>query len=138
MRIHRLKHGTTMVDDAYNASPEAMIAALELTAKLSGFARRVAILGDMLELGGFAEKYHREVGKAAVSQNFYMIIGVGDSIKWTLDEAKKSGVRVRHYPDARTLLNQLRVDEISGKAVLVKGSRGIGLEKIVEAILQWK
>ncbi|MGH8103523.1 MAG: UDP-N-acetylmuramoyl-tripeptide--D-alanyl-D-alanine ligase [bacterium] len=138
LRIHRLKHGTTLIDDAYNASPEAMVAAIELTGKLSGFGKKVAILGDMLELGNFAEKYHRDVGKAVVAQKFYMLIGVGEAMKSAVEEAKKYGVRVQQYTDTKTLLNELRVDEISGKTVLVKGSRGIGLEKVVEALLQWK
>lgn len=138
MRIHRLKHGTTLIDDVYNASPDAVQAALELTAKISGFAKKVAILGDMMELGPFAEKFHRDVGKQAVALKFYLLIGVGEAVKFALEEAKKYGVRVRHYPDAKTLLNELRLDEVVGKTVLVKGSRAVGLEKVVEALLQWK
>src|SRR5581483_947672 len=81
--------GATLIDDSYNASPASSMAALNLLAELDG--RRIAVLGDMLELGSVEEEAHRTVGRR-VAEVAHMLITVGRRAEWIADEARLSGL----------------------------------------------
>jgi UDP-N-acetylmuramoyl-tripeptide--D-alanyl-D-alanine ligase len=126
--------GVAIVDDAYNASPGSMRAALELLAGLPG--RRVAVLGEMLELGPTTEAGHREVGEAAALVCELLVV-VGDGAAMIADGAVAAGldpaliVRAADVDAARGLL----ADELrAGDVVLVKASRGAELERLVDGL----
>ncbi|MEM8960302.1 MAG: UDP-N-acetylmuramoyl-tripeptide--D-alanyl-D-alanine ligase [Acidobacteriota bacterium] len=138
--VHRLARlGVTVVDDSYNANPAAVERALESAAALPA-ERRVAVLGDMLELGDDSERFHRETGEAAVRLGFERVIAVGPLARSLAAAADAAGGWTHHFDDAETAASwvdrALESHTIgSGDVVLVKGSRGIGLERVVHACL---
>jgi UDP-N-acetylmuramoyl-tripeptide--D-alanyl-D-alanine ligase len=126
--------GSLILDDTYNAAPPSVIAALNLLAELDG--RRVAVLGDMLELGEFEEKGHRMVG-ARAAQVADEIITVGERARWIADEALQSGMqtsRVFTLEDSQAAIHHLQNQVGKGDVILVKGSRGMQMDLIVTAL----
>jgi UDP-N-acetylmuramoyl-tripeptide--D-alanyl-D-alanine ligase len=135
-RILRTAGGVVVVDDSYNASPLAMRRLLELLARAPG--RRVAVLGEMYELGRLAAEAHAQVGReAAVSCD--LLIAVGDADAAGLAAAARSAglaaAAVHRAADAAAAAALLRGLLQTGDVVLVKGSRGVGLERTVEALV---
>jgi UDP-N-acetylmuramoyl-tripeptide--D-alanyl-D-alanine ligase len=125
------RRGSLVVDDCYNAGPASVVAALASLPELGG-ARRIAVLGDMLELGSYEEAGHREVGRAA-AECADRVVAVGRLGRIIGEAATLAGAAVAFAPDnaaAVALLDDL--DE--GDVVLVKGSRGAHMEEIVRAI----
>ncbi|HET7473687.1 MAG TPA: UDP-N-acetylmuramoyl-tripeptide--D-alanyl-D-alanine ligase, partial [Candidatus Limnocylindrales bacterium] len=120
--------GVTIVDDSYNASPGAVIAALELLAGLPG--RRIAVLGEMLELGDDHEDGHRRVGVAA-SDVVDRLVVVGDGARGIADATTAPVDRVADRDAARDRLVELLRP---GDVVLVKASRGVGLDVLVDEL----
>jgi UDP-N-acetylmuramoyl-tripeptide--D-alanyl-D-alanine ligase len=126
----------TILDDSYNASPGSVVAALDLLASLPG-RRRVAVLGEMLELGDGHESGHREVGRAAAGVVDLLIV-VGAGAGALADEAIDAGLpadRVLRATDAEAALDLLRPRQRVGDTILVKGSRGIALDRLVERLV---
>ena len=126
--------GATVIDDSYNASPGSVIAALDLLAGLPG--RRVAVLGEMLELGASHEEGHLAVGEAAGAVTELLIV-VGPDARGIADGAMAAGLaedRILLVPDADAALDALRPRLRDGDTVLVKASRGIGLDTLVDAL----
>jgi UDP-N-acetylmuramoyl-tripeptide--D-alanyl-D-alanine ligase len=123
--------GATLLVDCYNANPDATRAALETLAGWPGATRRIAVLGDMLELGADAARLHRETG-AAVRDAALWVVGAhaGDYAAG----AKRAGVETRVFADKGALAEALRPLLARGTVVLVKGSRGAALEEIVERL----
>jgi UDP-N-acetylmuramoyl-tripeptide--D-alanyl-D-alanine ligase len=122
-----------LINDCYNANPLSMTAALEHLTERAGGRRKVAVLGDMAELGPGAAAYHREVGAVASRAGVDVLIAVGP-----LARAYLEGVRgiplTRWAPTVEQGLSVLRQVLEPGDAVLVKGSRSMGLEAIGEAV----
>ncbi len=124
----------TVIDDSYNASPGSVAAALEVLADLPG--RPVAVLGEMLELGDAHEDGHRAVGDAA-GRTAALLVVVGSAVGAIATAAADAGLapdRIFVVPDAASALEVLRPRLRDGDVVLVKGSRGIGLDALVEAL----
>jgi UDP-N-acetylmuramoyl-tripeptide--D-alanyl-D-alanine ligase len=120
-----LPGGGFVVNDAYNANPDSMSAALEHLAERAGERRRVAILGEMAELGETSEPYHRRIGKLAADLGID-VLGVG--------EAARAYSPTVWAPDVESALEAARAYLRPGDAVLVKASRAVGLEGIADAI----
>ena len=121
--------GVTIIDDSYNASPGSMRAALEVLADLTG--RHVAVLGEMLELGSAHDDGHFEVGQAA-GRVADLVIVVGRGAEAMADGARTTagpGARILAVADDSEALDALRPRLRDGDVVLVKGSRGIGLDR---------
>jgi UDP-N-acetylmuramoyl-tripeptide--D-alanyl-D-alanine ligase len=126
--------GALILDDTYNAAPPSVIAALNLLAELEG--RRVAVLGDMLELGDYEEQGHRLVGMRA-AEVADEVVAVGDRARWIADEAIRAGLghgQVTVVDDAQAAVDLLRGRIRSGDVVLVKGSRGMHMEEIIAGL----
>jgi UDP-N-acetylmuramoyl-tripeptide--D-alanyl-D-alanine ligase len=125
-----LPGGGLLINDAYNANPVSMRAALAHLAERAAGRRRVAILGEMAELGGTAPDYHREVGEAAAELGVDELLAVGELARAYLE----AGVPGRWTPNVHEALREL--DEVvrPGDAVLVKASRAVGLELVAEAL----
>ncbi len=122
-----------LINDCYNANPLSMAAALEHLAERAGEHRKVAVLGDMAELGAGAAAYHREVGAAASRAGVEVLLAVGPLARSYLDGAR--GVpATRWAPTVDQGLAALRQILRPGDFVLVKGSRSMGLEAIGEAV----
>jgi UDP-N-acetylmuramoyl-tripeptide--D-alanyl-D-alanine ligase len=128
--------GALLLDDTYNAAPESVIAALNLLSELEG--RRVAVLGDMLELGPFEERGHRMVG-ARAAEVADELLAVGERARWIADEAVRAGLepeKVRSVTDNQAAIDYLRPRIGKSDVVLVKGSRGMHMDLIVNALEQ--
>ncbi len=124
----------TVVDDSYNASPHSMVAALDMLAGLPG--RRGAVLGEMLELGAASDAGHRLVGEAAARTVEWLVV-VGRGAGGIAEGAVEAGMdraRVVHVPDIETALEVLRPRLRDGDVVLVKASRGIALDRLVDGL----
>lgn len=133
LRVLSGKRNSVLLDDSYSASPEVTAAAL---ATLKGFKspRKIAILGDMTDLGMPSQKLHAEIGKLAahVAQ---VVIVVGQEMREAGKEAIKAGVDVHQFDDAGEVGKWL-VDFLqSGDVVLISGSRGMHMEQVVERLL---
>jgi UDP-N-acetylmuramoyl-tripeptide--D-alanyl-D-alanine ligase len=120
-----LPGGGFVVNDAYNANPDSMRAALEHLAERAGDLRRIAILGEMAELGASSEAYHREIGKLAAGLGIE-VIGVG--------APSRAYEPVAWAPTPEDLREVVRTTVRPGDAVLVKASRSVGLEGIADDI----
>lgn len=128
-RLRKIKGRTiTIIDDTYNANPDSMKSALDVLKK-SEAKRRVAILGDMFELGDQTELLHRGVGVHARKIGIDEVICIGD-----LAANICEGAAGTHFPDRETFLKVIEDYISEGDLVLVKASRGMELEKIVEAL----
>jgi UDP-N-acetylmuramoyl-tripeptide--D-alanyl-D-alanine ligase len=139
MAVHPLPDGGTLVDDAYNASsPEAMIGALEVLRELPG-SRKIAVLGNMLELGPESEAAHRKVGAAVAGAAPTLLITVGDRAALIAEEAVAKGLpqaQVRVCASNEEAAAQLAQVRKAGDVVLVKGSRGMQMESVVCRLLE--
>ncbi len=119
---------SNIIDDTYNASPASMLAALDLLGQLPG--QRTAILGDMLELGSYEEEGHREVGRRA-AEVVQRLVAVGPRARLIGEAATESGLAdVTYAPDSEAVTYEPH----AGEHVLVKGSRSMFMEKVVEKL----
>lgn len=142
LEIVKSKSGATILDDSYNSNPLAAIATLKyfnnvVKNQKIAKAEKIAVLGDMLELGSFEEKGHRALGVEVAKSGFKAVIGVGKASKFMLDEVRKGSgktetFRVENWQEALRLVRHL---SLKGSYVLVKGSRSIGLDKLVEELI---
>ncbi|MGQ9779761.1 MAG: UDP-N-acetylmuramoyl-tripeptide--D-alanyl-D-alanine ligase [Bacillota bacterium] len=131
--------GWTVIDDTYNANPASMEAALRVLAARPTSGRRVAVLGDMLELGPATEEAHREIGRQAAGAGLSLLLTFGEAARGIGLGAMEAGfpsAAVRHYEEKTALLETLRTFLRPGDVVLVKGSRGMRMEEIVAGLLQ--
>jgi UDP-N-acetylmuramoyl-tripeptide--D-alanyl-D-alanine ligase len=129
--------GLTIVDDAYNASPGSMRAALDLLAGLPG--RHVAVLGEMRELGDAHEAAHRAIGAVASGLDLLVVVdgGPGGAAAGITDGALAAGMpadRVLVARDAPEAVGLLRAATMAGDVILVKASRGVELERVVDGL----
>jgi UDP-N-acetylmuramoyl-tripeptide--D-alanyl-D-alanine ligase len=128
-----LPQGGVLINDCYNANPLSMAAALEHLQQRAGDARKVAVLGDMAELGPGAPAYHRDVGAGAARAGVDVLVAVGPLARNYVQGAR--GVPVTRWaPTVEQGLAALRTVLRPGDFVLVKGSRAMGLELIGEAV----
>ena len=121
-----LPEDAILINDSYNANPVSMRAALDHLASIETGGRRLAVLGEMRELGPDAAAYHREIGEYARERGVELIIGVG--------ELASSYEPDQHAGDAEAAADALAAALGPGDAVLVKGSRAVGLERVAEKL----
>ena len=136
-RIKEVK-GITFIEDCYNASPDSQKAGLNSLCKIAK-QRKIAVLGDMLELGSFSEQAHRMVGEYAANCGVDILYTVGNESKYMADSALKAGLsNVQNFTD-KAKLAEILVNELQkGDTILFKASRGMKLEEIFESIYkQW-
>jgi len=122
----------TVINDAYNASPTSVAAALNLLGSLPG--RRILVLGDMLELGEYSEAEHRKVGQRAAALGISRLVAVGPSAALAAGAAQAAGMVVSAVDTAGEALDLLERELEPGDIVLVKASRRMALEQIVEGL----
>jgi UDP-N-acetylmuramoyl-tripeptide--D-alanyl-D-alanine ligase len=132
-RRHRTPEGVVVIDDCYNANPMSMRAALDDLARHEG--RRVAVLGDMLELGPDELRFHREIGEHAARSGVDELVAVGPLSAAVLEGYEQAGGQeARSVPEAAAAAAAVPGLVRPGDAVLVKASRGVGLEAVVDAL----
>jgi len=123
----------TIYDDTYNSNPYALARTLELMTQADVPGRRIAVIGDMLELGEQELQFHRDAGRT-IPASIDVVVGVGTRSQALLDGAREAGfaeASLRHFTDAQAAGAFLRAFIQPGDLVLLKGSRGVGLDKAV-------
>jgi UDP-N-acetylmuramoyl-tripeptide--D-alanyl-D-alanine ligase len=136
LRLKRLPgpNGSTLIDDTYNANPASMNAALDLLAAAARGGRRIAVLGDMFELGDEEERLHRELGERAAAVADLVIL-TGPRSRWTAEAARAAGgAEVRYVEDRDELAEAIVAVVKRDDVVLLKASRGMEFERVVEAL----
>jgi UDP-N-acetylmuramoyl-tripeptide--D-alanyl-D-alanine ligase len=135
--VVRLPGGVTIIDDSYNANPTATKRAIEVLASASA-SRRVAVLGEMLELGEYAPELHADVGRAVAAAGIDLLIAVGggpaDALAAAAVAAGLAASRVHHYATSDQAAEAVAAAVAPGDVVLVKGSRGVKTERVVERL----
>jgi len=156
LRVETLRAGVTLLDDCYNANPASMSAALQTLAALAasplthpsppegergggertpgGPRRPVAVLGDMLELGDLEAEAHRALGEEAARAGVRALAAFGPRARATAEAARAAGLDAFHTEDLPALVEWARATLRAGDVLLVKGSRGMKLERLVEAL----
>lgn len=131
--------GSWVIDDTYNASPQSTQVALEILAKLPAQGSKLAVFGDMLELGKISEKAHYDVGKVIFSLGIDYLYVVGERARDIARGAKEAGMsedRIFHFPFTKEtglfLQNRIKANDL----ILVKGSRGAKMEQVVYEIME--
>ena len=127
---HALASSALLVDDSYNANPDSVRAAIDLLATLP--APRTLVLGDMGEVGAQGPAFHREVGAYAAARGIDALLALGEAAR---DSAAAFGPRARHFDAIEPLLAAAH-DAAAAGTVLVKGSRFMRMERVVQALLQ--
>ena len=134
MDIKKLENGAIIINDAYNASFESMKVSLEFLANHTG-ERKIAVLGDMFELGKYSEELHRKVGKEVVKNNIDMLICAGENAKHIIEEAKKSGkIETYFMHNNEEIVEKLSQELRNGDVVLVKASNGMKFFEICQKV----
>ena len=134
MDIKKLENGAIIINDAYNASFESMKVSLEFLANHTG-ERKIAVLGDMFELGEYSEELHRKVGKEVVKNNIDMLICAGENAKYIIEEAKKSGkIETYFMHNNEEIVEKLSQELRNGDVVLVKASNGMKFFEICQKV----
>jgi UDP-N-acetylmuramoyl-tripeptide--D-alanyl-D-alanine ligase len=136
LRLERLASGIELVDDCYNANPASMSAALKTVRDLAAGAGKqaVAVLGDMLELGAFEAEAHRGLGDEAARTGLARLATFGPRSLATAEAARAAGLEAFHTEDLPALVAWAKEAVRPGDVLLVKGSRGMKLERLVEAL----
>jgi UDP-N-acetylmuramoyl-tripeptide--D-alanyl-D-alanine ligase len=124
-----------ILDDTYNASPTSVRAALD-TLAVAGAPRRVVVLADMLELGEIAEDAHREIGRAIAAAGVAELVGMGRLARVAVEAAQEAGLAESHQTDSFEDTMAVILKRLApGDAVLVKGSRSMRMERVVDALM---
>lgn len=124
--------GATILNDCYNSNPEALRSMIRTLAARPASGRRILIAGEMLELGAHAEALHTACGQAAADAGIQMVVGVSGQAKHLAAAACAGGSACVFLPDAETAGHWLAENLRAGDVVLVKGSRGVHLERAIE------
>ena len=133
------ENGMTFVLDCYNAAPDSMKASLSVLSQISVRGRRFAVLGDMLELGKGTARYHRTVGEYVKASKTDVLLCYGKNSTYYIEGACDKGFdreNTKHFESHEELVEYLKANLKEGDAVLFKGSRGMKLEEVYEAIKQ--
>ena len=139
MNVKRLTGGIHLIDDTYNANPDSMKAAFSTLSKMSAGARGAVVLGDMLELGDQAQSLHRDVGAGAARAGVSRLYACGELAAEVITGARAEGMQPTDTCEGThaEIVEDLKGWLHPGDWLLVKGSRGAAMEKVVEGLIAW-
>lgn len=132
MQVEKNKQGITIINDCYNANYDSMKAGIEYLAKINA-KNKIAVLGDMLELGNFAKELHERVGKEVAKNNIDVLITVGDLSKYIASEAERMGLSDKNifcYKTNEEAIKKIKEISKEGDAILLKASNGLNFQEI--------
>ncbi|MFA6451798.1 MAG: cyanophycin synthetase, partial [bacterium] len=141
MRQWRTEGGMLLIDDTYNSSPASLKLALELLGTVEWNGRRAAVLGDMLELGDHSRDEHFKIGREAVPQSAALLVAFGEEARAIAGGALEAGMSSEScmsYVDFDKFAAEAGKIFRSGDMVLIKGSRGMKMERIVNVLKELK
>jgi len=130
------KKNITVIDDTYNANPDSMENAIRVLLNSKCEGRRIAILGDMYELGTESERQHFRVGAFAAGMHVDTVIAIGENAKFIADGATGGSCEVAYYENKEKFYKETDAFIGNGDIILVKGSRGMKMEQVVEKLLE--
>lgn len=130
--VLRLSNGVTVLDDTYNSNPVALIEAARALVSAKGFKRRIVVAGEMLELGEKSTELHRDCGQAIAKAGVEIVIGVQGEASQLASSATQAGAQSFFFETPDEAAEKVAELVKAGDAVLVKGSRGVRTEKVVE------
>ncbi|MBO6046149.1 MAG: UDP-N-acetylmuramoyl-tripeptide--D-alanyl-D-alanine ligase [Erysipelotrichaceae bacterium] len=130
--IIMLQNNIRVIDGTYNANLDSMKSSIDVIAQYQG--RRIAVLADMLELGSYSERLHREVGAYLIKQKIDIVLTVGEAAWYIFDEVVKSKGKARHFNSNKELIDYLNSMIYDGDVILIKGSNGMHLKDVVLAL----
>ena len=139
LRPRTLGRGAVVIDDAYNANPASMRDSIDVAAKMASEhgCRLTLVLGEMRELGVHSEREHRRVGEQVGRVGPSVFVAVGGDARFMAEAARESGVGAVHVVDAASAVGPV-LEAVGDKdVILVKGSRGVALERVVRALEAW-
>ncbi|MEG0546451.1 MAG: UDP-N-acetylmuramoyl-tripeptide--D-alanyl-D-alanine ligase [Oscillospiraceae bacterium] len=126
-------NGITIIEDCYNASPDSDKAAISVLSSING-KRKIAVLGDMRELGAFSKEGHFDVGEFAGNNNIDILFTIGDEARQIAEGAKKKISIIKSFDDKNELFKEIKTTIKQGDAVLFKASRAVALEEVIEKL----
>jgi UDP-N-acetylmuramoyl-tripeptide--D-alanyl-D-alanine ligase len=135
--VLRFEEGFTVINDSYNSSPAAMASVIDLLANTPGYRRKILVAGEMLELGPASAELHREAGRYAAAKKLDFVIGVQGDANEIVKAAAAGGMSdnvLAFYPNSASAGDFLAGFLKKGDLVLVKGSRGVRMERAIDAI----
>jgi len=138
-RMEVLKHKEMLIlNDSYNANPDSTIAALETLHSIPASGRKIFIFGDMLELGEQAIAEHAKIGESVKDYGVNVFFTFGQLAVGAVQAAKKTGKNLvtKHFKSKEALIGELRELLKEDETILVKGSRGMKMEEVVDALLE--
>ena len=134
-RLNVRKHDfVTIIDDTYNANPESMKASLELLGKMTAFKSRIAVLGDMFELGDNEIELHKNLENIIINNNINSVFTIGNRMKYLHDLLKSAKIESKHFNIREALASFFEKRDFTNSVVLIKGSRGMKMEEFVQVI----
>ena len=138
MRFELLKgtDGETIINDAYNASPTSMKAAIEVVKQMTGYREKVLVLGDILELGAKSAAFHKSVAEV-IEPPITAVYTYGKNAKFITDEVQKKhpNMQFKHFTEKEALLHELKKHKNESSLLLFKASRGLKFELLIEKLI---
>jgi len=137
MELIEIQGGIRVLNDCYNANPLSMRSAIETISEIPGAGRRVAIIGDMLELGAWSVRSHMEIGRLAQKSGIELLVTVGERAGHIREAAIEAGMDEKnaiHFKDSDETAGRINGLIKSGDLILIKGSRRMKLENVLSAI----
>jgi len=134
MAVETREPGWTLINDAYNANPDSMRGAVKTLVQRPFKGRRIAVLGDMKELGAYSRRLHRQLGRWLASQPIDLLVLVGNDVLWTASAAMEGGFfenKLFYFETPEEAGEWLQLNVRAGDCVLLKASRSVGLERAV-------
>lgn len=132
--LQRLAGGIELLDDSYNSNPAAMERAIDLLREAAPRGRRILVSGDMLELGPYERRAHARLGEQVAAARIEMFVAVGPLSLRAADAARTGGTETHHFESSDEAAAFVASATRAGDLVLVKGSRGMKMERVVEAL----
>ena len=136
MEIIKLENDITLINDSYNASFDSMKAAIEYLSNTNA-KRKIAVLGDMFELGDFSEELHRKVGEEVAKNKIDLLFAIGKDAQFIIKEAENKGMKkenIYYFNQRQELLEYIKNIMQEGDAILFKASNGMKLFEIVQEL----
>ncbi len=134
LTVKKLKN-IFLIDDSYNANPESMKYSLELLGRIKLYKKKIAVLGDMFELGIESKKLHESLVKEIKKNKIDAVYTIGNAMKYLDNRLSAAKIDHKHFNSREKLKNILKKDLLQNSTVLVKGSRGMKMEEFVKSII---